>query len=150
HVAQGDVEGVLGGPGQRLLAAAAGGDRESLLRQELGEGVADQRLVIDDQDVGGPGATLSPLAPGVRERGRGRGGRMLHGSAPSPAAPLSRSGGEGSKTSRGAGSGSARAIAGRQTRNAVPGACPGTHSTVPPWSASSLRVTNRPRPVPCF
>ena len=51
HVAQGDVEALLGGQGQRLLADAAGGDGEALLVEVLGQRVADQRLVVDDQDA---------------------------------------------------------------------------------------------------
>src|SRR5262249_33582282 len=39
---------------------------------------------------------------------------------------------------------------GSRTRNTVPPPGCDPKSMLPPWSLMSLRVTNRPRPVPCF
>ena len=49
HVAQDHVIGPLFRLGERFLTAGAGRDGETFAGQILGQGVADQRLVIDDE-----------------------------------------------------------------------------------------------------
>src|SRR5262249_50698560 len=124
HVAQGHIERPLGGPGQSLLAVGAGGDGEALLRQILGERLANERRLVPDQDVG--------LADGRRQgrlsarRGCGTGHRITSHS--SDAGRLT-----------GSFTGSA---AGRRTQNIVPSPGRDSKVTVPPWSLTNLCVTN--------
>ncbi len=53
HIAQGRVETALLGPGQRFLAAVAGDHLAAFLCQELGQRVADDRLVVHDEKMTG-------------------------------------------------------------------------------------------------
>src|SRR5262249_54112540 len=87
NVAEGDVEGALGCEREGLLGAGAGGDGEALPGQVFAEGVSNQRLVIDDEEVyglgagrhgflGGPGAARALSPRGRRSATPGR--RAVH------------------------------------------------------------------------
>ena len=52
HVAQGKIETRLARPAQRDLGRFTRSDGETLLREKLGETGPNDRLVVDDQDVG--------------------------------------------------------------------------------------------------
>ncbi len=52
HVAKNDVEPVGVGRAHRIFTARAGSDRVPLLSQVFGEGIANQRLIVNDEQVG--------------------------------------------------------------------------------------------------
>src|SRR5262249_17529294 len=62
HIAEDDLEERLGGAFERFLAAAAGADVETLLCEIFGEGIANERLVIDNQHTPAGHMSLPHLA----------------------------------------------------------------------------------------
>src|SRR5208282_481137 len=136
HVAQRHVKTPLADEVEGLFPVATNGDFKAHRAEVLRQCFPDERFIVHDQDTSLFGKT--PLAWGL-DRLRPVDSRFYHA---------------GSLASR-TGSASSTwvqhsAETGSRTRKTVP--CPGRVSkcTVPPWLLTSWRVTNKPRPVPCF
>src|SRR5262249_40342330 len=123
-----------------FFAAGTGRNREAFLRQIFGQRLAYERLIVHDQD--GIADCGLRIADGCRRFclpritqdhmssthvNRDSSPATSHSAFRTPHSPR-----------------------GRRTRNSVPRPGAVSNSTVPPWSATSFRVTNSPSPVPCF